>query len=721
MGKGTAQISKSADTILGISRCKAHPAYRTLERAEPWIRFAVPVFLTLFLIALALSAYLQASSYWNHTSQQIEVEKQFAIKLTSKEWDNLPSKPNNLQVWLDQVASNPFSQAAHFFILDDSNKIIASYPLQTQYVARISDLRQPLAGEKPLFLVARTNLSYLKSLKNHLVGQIILLSAACLVLIGMGIAYNLQINRARAADNVCEKVRQRVDGALSRGRCGLWDWDIARGKVYWSDSMYELIGQERRAEFLSFSDVNAMMHPEDGDLYELAGRLADSGTSLVDHDFRIQGSDGEWVWLRARAELVADAETGSPHLIGIAVDITEQIALVKRSLEADLRLRAAIEAISETFALWDEDGKLVLSNSKYDALSPVSEFYALKTSGSETPKLSSQRRFEMHCKDGTWLQINEQRTKEGGLVSVGTDITALKHHEEELLTSRHQLVKSVEELQNSRMQLEAQARDMADMAERYLEQKAEAESANLAKSEFLANMSHELRTPLNAIIGFTEVMQIGTFGPLGSDKYNEYCQDICKSGTELLNMIDAILDMSRIEAGRIKLGRKVVVLENLVQESLGHIKEQARLKNLTLVIEPQSPVSLAGDEKALTQMLVNILQNSVKFTPEGGRIGVRSRMAGSAINLYIEDNGIGIPRESLHKVGRPFAQVEANFNKTYRGSGLGLAIAKSFAELHGGALRIRSQSGVGTVVLVHLPLPKEELENQPLLPLLECA
>jgi two-component system cell cycle sensor histidine kinase PleC len=315
------------------------------------------------------------------------------------------------------------------------------------------------------------------------------------------------------------------------------------------------------------------------------------------------------------------------------------------------------------------------------------------------------RTFEAKLNDGRWLQINERRTKDGGYVSVGTDITELKRHEHQLLESERQLIATVHDLKQSRQKLEAQTHQLADLAERYLDQKAQAESANRAKSEFLANMSHELRTPLNAIIGFAEVMESGIFGALGSMKYEEYCRDIRSSGEYLLSVINDILDMSRIEAGRISLAKRDVCVNDSIQRALRLVGEQVRTKNLSVTIDvTPEDITVPADERGLHQILVNLLQNATKFTRDGGCITVRTRQARDSINIYVEDNGIGIPDHALQKLGRPFEQVETEFSKSYKGSGLGLAIARSLAELHGGSLRIRSQEGVGTIVLVHLPL-----------------
>jgi two-component system cell cycle sensor histidine kinase PleC len=163
--------------------------------------------------------------------------------------------------------------------------------------------------------------------------------------------------------------------------------------------------------------------------------------------------------------------------------------------------------------------------------------------------------------------------------------------------------------------------------------------------------------------------------------------------------------MSRIEAGRISIAKQPLLVNEAVAKATKLIAEQAKAKDLLLRvdIEPDD-VTVPADERALHQILVNLLQNAVKFTAQGGCVTVRTRVAANAVNIYVEDNGIGIPRQALEKLGKPFEQVETEFSKSYKGSGLGLAIARSLAELHGGSLRIRSQEGVGTIVLVHLPL-----------------
>jgi two-component system cell cycle sensor histidine kinase PleC len=216
-------------------------------------------------------------------------------------------------------------------------------------------------------------------------------------------------------------------------------------------------------------------------------------------------------------------------------------------------------------------------------------------------------------------------------------------------------------------------------------------------------MSHELRTPLNAIIGFSEIMESAMFGPLGTEKYREYSRDIRESGQYLLEVINDILDMSKIEAGGIPLAPENVELDRVLTDCLRIISARANEKRLALRSDVVPRIHFIADRRALKQIVLNLLSNAVKFTPDGGTVNLRARRRGGAVTIAIEDDGIGIPEDALYKLGRPFEQVESQLTKRHPGSGLGLAIAKSLAELHGGSMRIRSTLGRGTIVVVRLP------------------
>src|SRR3954470_23192215 len=287
------------------------------------------------------------------------------------------------------------------------------------------------------------------------------------VVLILGFAFHWQATRAREADGIYETVRSRIDTALNRGRCGLWDWDLARGRIFWSQSMFAILGLEAQDDLLPFGQVSALLHPDDVRLYEIAAQLAESKAASIDHAFRMRHADGHWVWLRARCELVRQPGESGFHLIGIAVDVTEQKTLVERTIAADLRLRDAIETIPEAFVLWDADNRLVLCNSNCqqlhnlpdEAITVGASYEEVSAAGnkpvvrnkvaSDGPSIPGAHTFEVQLEDGRWLHISERRTKDGGYVSVGTDITALKTHEKKLVDSEKRLMTTVADLRSS--------------------------------------------------------------------------------------------------------------------------------------------------------------------------------------------------------------------------------------------------------------------------------
>jgi two-component system cell cycle sensor histidine kinase PleC len=269
---------------------------------------------------------------------------------------------------------------------------------------------------------------------------------------------------------------------------------------------------------------------------------------------------------------------------------------------------------------------------------------------------------------------------------------------------------TVRDLQKERLLADQQAQRLADLADKYAREKTRAEAANRSKSEFLANMSHELRTPLNAIIGFSEVMLAEMFGPMGSEKYAEYSRDIHRSGLFLLDVINDILDMSKIEAGRMMLECETLQVDAALDEVMRLVGPRAFEGGVSILREVPAGLSLWADRRAFKQVLINLLSNAVKFTPEGGKVTFAASVEGQFMKIAIRDTGIGIPSRDIEKLGRPFEQVENQFTKTKGGSGLGLAISKSFVELHGGTLSIRSTVGQGTEVTVSFPVSAPQVQ-----------
>ncbi len=724
-----------------------------LAYLEPWLRLAVPVLILIFLGTLATGATMQAARTRDRAITDALTDIGLIASVVASNLSTAKDQSFDAS-WLEaQLPNHLLSNGRRILIADHAGRISAAVPADhvptglladylgpnqplTIFAEKAEALRITLADDSEAVAavhavpapwsqvaVVQPMDAVLADWRSETFRAGFLLVSAAFVMLVIAAAYFWQAARARESDIACDRIRKRIDTALNRGRCGLWDWDIARGRIYWSDSMYEILSMDAGPEFLSFGDINALVHADDGDLATLAEFLAASNGSTIDHAFRLRNARGEWIWLRARAEIVREGPSGNPHLVGIAVDITEQKALAERSATADMRLRDAIETISEAFVLWDKENRLVMCNSKFQRLHDLPADavqqglpYAQVIAQGRPPQIQSEivigerplteaRTYEARLIDGRWLQINERRTKDGGYVSVGTDITALKRHEQQLMDSEKRLIATVADLRRSRQTLETQAQQLAELAEKYLEQKAAAESANRAKAEFLANMSHELRTPLNAIIGFSEMMQQEVFGALGCDKYVDYSSHIHDSGEYLLAVISDVLDMSRLEAGRVRLTKTAFDLDSVVNRAVSDVRDIAFGKALTVHTEVAPAVRLFADPQAIERILVTLLRNAVKFTPDGGTVTLRTESGRGGLFIHIEDTGPGIEHSEIPRLGCPFEQIGDRLENGMRGSGLGLGIAKSLTELHGGSMRIASVVGQGTTVSVHLPTP----------------
>ncbi len=758
-----------AGSLQGLARALAQSSHRRTADYEWLLRRLVPVMVFCFLGVLVTGACLQATQSRSRAIGDAIDDIELVGSVAATQLNQALAGSGGeaaLATLLQALPSRAFTAGRQVLVSDASGTVVGVLPPDagphdvlaakqslsdrlgpaqplTTFTEKAGVLRITLAdGEDALATVRSLNAPYGQIAVVHPVSSLladwrsaalrsgVLLFATASVLAIIAYAYYWQSGRASASEALYGKVHDRIDTALNRGRCGLWDWDLARGRIYWSESMYAMLGMQASSEFVSFGDVNALVHPQDEDLSTVAEMLASERAHAIDHVFRLRNMAGHWVWLRVRAELVREAG-GELYLVGIAVDISDEKILAERSATADVRLADAIETISEAFVLWDADNRLVTCNSKFlrlhnlvpNACPPGSRYADVVAHA--TPALvqtqiplgdhssSGARSYEAQLQDGRWLQINERRTRDGGYVSVGTDITSLKRHEERLMDSERRLMATVADLRRSRQALETQAQVLADLAERHMEKKAEAESANRAKSEFLANMSHELRTPLNAIIGFSDVMCTETFGPLGSPRYAGYATDIRASGETLLALISDVLEMSQLESGKIRLERTLFPVEETVIAAVDAIEPQATDKNISLVADTSPGCLVHADRAAVQRVMHTFLVNAFKFTPEGGRITVRARNANGALNIFVADTGVGIPPSALRRLGRPFEQIDPTLRDGMKGSGLGLAIARSLLELHGGGLRIRSRLGEGTVIMAHLPAPKNPQVTPP--------
>ncbi len=554
-------------------------------------------------------------------------------------------------------------------------------------------------------------------------------------LIGAVVAFLAMRGRNAELLRSATELRDGTELLLRDGGAALLYWNLVRGELSWSESFFKLLGRRMPDGPMPYRDMRELLHPAD-DLYRIIDDHIRSEAREVRVTVRLRaGDDGGWRWLELRGRIRRSGSQKAPVLVAVAVDVTSEREREIENVDTAARLRDSIEAISEAFVLWDSHDRLVICNRKFKAiykiplrlLQPGTPYADIAASTREellqgpraadgTAKQDSHA-YEAQAGEDVWLHIGERRTKDGGFISVGTDITAIKQSEQrlsereaelketvtDLEASREELKATVADLEASRQKLQEQTAKLFELTDKYAAEKMRAETANRSKSEFLANISHELRTPLNAIIGFSEMMRQQIFGPIRHAKYVEYAHDIEKSGQYLLEVINDILDMSKIEAGRMTLSMEPVNLSEVVGESIRVVQQAASARNIGLQAVGTPSIEMTGDRRALKQVLINLLSNAMKFTPVGGEVTIRTYRYRGQIRIAIVDTGVGIPRHEIAKLGRPFEQVENQLTKGHKGTGLGLAISRSILELHGGRLEIKSRLGEGTTVTCILP------------------
>jgi two-component system cell cycle sensor histidine kinase PleC len=366
-------------------------------------------------------------------------------------------------------------------------------------------------------------------------------------------------------------------------------------------------------------------------------------------------------------------------------------------------LQSTLENMGEGLSVFDRDGHLITWNSRFASLLKLPTDLSNATlvqilqhqaergdfGPVDDPAREARERAERFYDDlpsvnertttsGRVLQIRRRAMPDGGVVSVYSDITERKAAETKMEQARLQ-----------------------------------AELANRAKGNFLANMSHELRTPLNAIIGFSEVLAAQILGPVADQRQLEYIKDIHSSGLLLLSIINDVLDMSKIEAGKLELTRERVAVQVVIAEAVRMVSERARGRKIRVVTAlPPGDLAVWGDERAIKQIMLNLLSNAVKFSHEGGRVTIRaSHSGGDNLIIEVEDKGIGMAVEEVERALQPFGQAKAATTRTHGGTGLGLPIAKGLAEAHGGTLVVESSPDQGTVVRVVLPTSLDVAAN----------
>ena len=526
------------------------------------------------------------------------------------------------------------------------------------------------------------------------------------LLAGLVLARVLRREQARSAHvaKELERARKRFKVAVNGARAGVFEYSAANEGIFQLSArlctmLHAASDQLSARAFLGLVAEN--------DRAACVAALAKAGESGVfELAFHVAARPNAIIELRGLA--IDSGEGEGLRFVGTALDETPRREAESRASTMERRLRAAIEGYNGPFALWDAKRRLVTCNASYlkafqlsGHAKPGSPYEVLAAASLSAIRQQRHDDADPHLREielvsGQWFQVIERVTPDGGLVTVGTNITPLKEHERALTSNSRNMRTTLARLALS----EGRNRELA---KKYEEEKLRAEEASRAKTAFLANMSHELRTPLNAIIGFSEVVSTEMFGPVGNARYLEYCKDIFSSGQLLLNLINDILDMAKIEAGKFTLDPSPLDPREAIEQAVRWMRRRAEEKGLQLIVENETMGMIEADHRAVQQMLLNLLSNAVKFTQRGAVMIKGRALAGGGVSFTVADTGPGIPPEFLPLLGRPFEQVEISGTTKQSGTGLGLALTRSLAEMHGGELRIESELGRGTMVMITLP------------------
>lgn len=480
-----------------------------------------------------------------------------------------------------------------------------------------------------------------------------------------------------------------------------WFWEMDRelrfSKI--SDRYFDVTGlsPKDRIGKTRPETVDPALLKKDADQWNAHHAMLDARQPFSNFEYTFMAPDGSERHVRISGTPIFDDDGNFEGYSGTGTDLTASVEAQRKIGQEQQLFMGAVESMSDAFALFDPDDRLVFCNERFrninpgiakvlvpgltfeamvrhnleqgwliEALGCEEEYIRERLARHQSPKepTLSQR------KDGRWVLIKEEHAPDGSTFLINTDVTILKQREEAL---RHA--------------------------------KETAERASGFKSDFLAKMSHELRTPLNAVIGFSEVLKNELFGPIGNAQYLDYAEDIYHSGRHLLDLINDVLDVSKIEAGKYQLSLGDVDLTTLVRETARSVRAQLNQKELQLrTTVARNLPNINADERAIRQILLNLLSNAIKFTPEGGRIRVRAAQDRNGdVRIVVSDTGIGIPKDQIETVLTPFVQLGSINTANGGGTGLGLPIVHSLIQQHGGRLELKSAHGAWTRVSVCLP------------------
>lgn len=498
------------------------------------------------------------------------------------------------------------------------------------------------------------------------------------------------ITERKLAEDELRRKEMQLRTAQKVGHVGSWEIDLNSGKVDVSEEARRIYGLEGKK--LTIEIIQKVPLPEYRPVLDKALSDLVEGNLPYDVQFKItRQNDGNIRVVHSVAEYYAERNV----FIGTIQDITER----KKSEEAlakEASWRSILmEQSRDGIVIIDQDGKVFEANPRYAEMLGYSheEMQTLHMWDWDIHYTREQLLEMLRLADNKGiLHETSQRRKDGTLIDVEINANAARFGERKLSFC---VCRDITERKRAEEEL--------------LNTKLAAEAASQSKGEFLATMSHELRTPLNSIIGFSDVLLEGMFGSL-NEKQTAYINNISKGGKHLLNLINDILDLSKVEAGKMELDYERFYVSLAIDEIKTIISPLAIKKNICLDVKVEPQLGMIGADKTkLKQILYNLTSNAIKFTPEKGYVTIEARRSGNFVQVSVMDTGIGISKNDMDKLFQPFKQLNRYITREYEGTGLGLALVKKFVEMHGGKIRVESKVGEGSIFTFVLPLdPKDQ-------------
>ena len=532
----------------------------------------------------------------------------------------------------------------------------------------------------------------------------------------------IDISDRKNAEKKLQELSERLELAIQSAQIGIWEFDFASNRLIWDERMLAIHGVSPETFHGTYEDWSSRVHPDD--LLQAQPDISEE-QAIYNTEFRIIRPDGTVRWVMSYSCKQRNLQGELVRAVGANIDISDRKNTELALQDISDRLEFALKGAN--IGIWEyqiSDGHLIWDERMLSLYGISSEEF----SGKYEDWLQ-----RVHPEDRDWVQQSERQSYQGDkecrvefrIIRPDGTIRFIDSYAFNQYNAQGEILKTIG------LNIDITDRKQAEAQLQRINE--ELIKATRLKDEFLANMSHELRTPLNAILGMTEILQEEIFGDL-NDRQMQSLHTIEKSSNHLLELINDILDVAKIEAGQIHLSCQPSNIEALCQLSLVFIKQQAFSKNIQLEsLIPANLPTIKLDERRIRQVLINLLNNAVKFTPNGGKITLQvsyikvlsnaenthsGAMPCDTLEISIVDTGIGIAPDQIKRLFQPFVQVESALNRNYDGSGLGLALVKRLVELHGGEVSLTSELGVGSCFTIAIPIsPFCELSAEPEPPL----